>query len=177
MGVIGICALLLRLELKAGERRLDRMSRGARIGSLRIEDSATRQVLQLKELRGRTRVVLVAGTAEKVLEAMTNAEEIKENLSQSNLLIVPFIVDSREITEISMRSWRMRPYITDEWRKWYEGEKEVLKARIGSKAGEVLVVIVRFDGKVGARSVGVPMWIRLIEEVKKLPTRDQYGKP
>lgn len=174
---MGICAVLLRLELKAGERRLERMSRGARIGSLRIEDSATRQVLQLKELRGRTRVVLVAGTVEKVSEAMANAEKVKENLSQSNLLIVPFVVDPKGESEVALRSWRMRPHIREEWRKWYKGERDVLKARLGSKAGEVLVVIVRFDGKVGARSVGVPMWNRLIEEVKKLPTRDQYGKP
>lgn len=177
LGVIGLCALLLRFETKAGERRLDRMSRGARIGSLRIEDSATRQVLQLKDLRGRSRIVLVAGTGKKVQEAMSTAEDIKDSLAQSNLVIVPFITDSNEETQRAMRFWRMRPYSEAGWGKWYQTEREVIKARLGAKAEEVLVIIVRLDGKVGARSVGSPMWLKLIEEIKRLPKRDQYGKP
>lgn len=177
LGVVTICSLLLRVETKAGERRLERMSRGARIASLRIEDSATRQVLRLKDLRGRTRVVLAAGTEEKVLEAMSRAEEVKEGLSKSNLLIVPYIVSSTDAADASLRSWRMQPYAPDEWRKWYEGERAVAKARLGAKAEEVLVVIVRLDGKVGARSVGAPMWEKLIDEIAKMPVRDQYGKP
>eukprot|EP00177_Eucheuma_denticulatum_P007558 GFKZ01013763.1.p3 GENE.GFKZ01013763.1~~GFKZ01013763.1.p3 ORF type:complete len:154 (-),score=19.93 GFKZ01013763.1:1623-2084(-) len=153
------------------------MSRGARIGNLRIEDSATRQVLQLKDLRGRSRVVLVAGTAEKVEEAMSATEDIKDSLTQSNLMIVPFVTDSGEDTEKAMRFWRMRPYSDTEWGKWYQTERDVIKARLGAKAGEVLVIIVRLDGKVGARSVGSPMWIKLVDEIKRLPKRDQYGKP
>lgn len=177
LGVVGICALLLRLEVKAGNRRLERMSRGARIGGLRIEDSATRQVLQLKELRGRTRVVLVAGSGKRVSESMAAAEKLKKDLSRSNLLIVPFIADSSADSESTTRFWRMQPYIREVWRKWYEGERGILKARSGAQSGDVLIVIVRLDGKVGARSVGAPMWTRLIEEVRKLPNRDQYGKP
>lgn len=178
LAVVTVCSLLIRAEIKAGERRLERMSRGARIASLRIEDSATRQVLLLKNLRGRSRVVLVAGTAEKVLEAMSRAEKVKEGLSTSNILIVPYIVSAAGAADASMRSWRMQPYASDEWQKWYKGEQDVAKVRLGAKAEEVLVVIVRLDGKVGARSVGVvPMWDRLIDEIAKMPVRDQYGKP
>lgn len=177
LGVITLCSLLLRAEIKAGERRLERMSRGARIASLRIEDAATRQVLLLKDLRGRSRVVLVAGTVEKVSEAMSRAEKVKEGLSSSNILIVPYIVGSAEATDASMRSWRMQPYAPDEWQKWYEGEQDVAKVRLGAKAEDVLVVIVRLDGKVGARSVGAPMWERLVDEIAKMPVSDQYGKP
>lgn len=165
------------MEVRAGERRLERMSRGARIASLRIQDSATQQVLQLKDMRGRTRVVLVAGSEDKVLEAMSRAEDVKKGLSESNLIIVPYVVNPTEASERAMRSWRMQPYAQDDWRKWCEGERNVARVRLGAKAEEVLVVIVRLDGKVGARSVGAPTWQKLIDEISKMPVRDQFGKP
>lgn len=173
--VVALCAALLRFENKAGERRLERMSRGARIASLRIEDSVTRQIVRLKDLRGKTRVVLVAGASDNVVETMKSAEPLKDNLSKSNLLIVPFI--SGEDENVNVRNWRMQSYGKDEWSRWYESEREVAKARLSGKPDDVLVVIVRLDGKVGARSVGVPMWPKLIEEIAGLPQRDQYGKP
>jgi len=174
--VVTVCALLLRSETKAGERRLERMSRGARIASLRIEDAVTRQILRLKDLRGRSRVVLVAGTAAKVREAMANAEEAREGLSKSNLLIIPLVADGSS-SEISETNWRMQPFGKDDWLKWYEGERDIAKARLGAKADEVLVIIIRLDGKVGARSAGAPLWTKLIDEIARMPLRDQYGKP
>lgn len=175
--MITVCALLLRAEVRAGERRLERMSRGARIASLRVQDSVTQQVLRLKDLRGRTRVVLVTGTEDKVVDAMSRAEAVKSGLSESNLIIVPYILSPTNASEEAMRSWRMQPYAQDEWNKWYEGERDVARARLGAKAEEVLVLIVRLDGKVGARSAGAPAWQNLIEEISKMPVRDQHGKP
>lgn len=177
LGVIAFCAALLRFETKAGEKRLERMSRGARIGNLRVEDSATRQVVQLKELRGKTRLVLVAGKGEKVKEAMEGVENLRDILEENRLMIIPFIGegDSDEAMK-SLRGWRKVPFSKEEWTKWYTTEREVVKSKLGGD-GEVIVVVVRMDGKVGARSVGKPMWEKLIEEVKRLPKKDQYGKP
>lgn len=177
LGVIAFCAALLRFETKAGEKRLERMSRGARIGNLRVEDSATRQVLQLKELRGKTRLVLVAGKGEKVREAMEGVEDIRDTLEENKLMIVPFVAEEDVDDGVGpIRGWRKVPFSNEEWKKWYSAEREVVKNKLGGDA-EVIVVVVRMDGKVGARSVGKPMWDKLIEEVKRLPKKDQYGKP
>lgn len=174
---MALCAFLLRTETKAGERRLERMSRGARIANLRVEDTVTRQVLPLKALRGRSRIVLIAGKGAKVLEAMDSAMEQKESLSKSNLLIVPFITNNEDSLTLTSKSWQMQPYGTGDWKKWFNGEVDVAKARLGPRADEILVVIIRLDGKVGGRSVGAPMWTRLVAEISRLPKRDQYGKP
>lgn len=164
------------METKAGERRLERMSRGARIASLKVEDAVTRQVVQLKDLRGRIRVVLVAGKKEFVTKAMTDAEEVKEGVSQSNLLIIPYVVDGDE-KEMDLKNWRMTPFVNEEWKRWYDAECEVAKGKLKEKVEDILVVIIRLDGKVGARSAGAPMWNKLIEEIAKLPKKDQFGKP
>lgn len=153
------------------------MSRGARIANLRVEDAATRKVMPLKELRGRSRVVLVAGNEEKVLETMASAAEQKEGISKSNVLIVPFVADGERNSKGKMRPWKLQPYGTEDWMKWFRSEKDVAKARLGSKADEVMVVIIRLDGKVGGRSVGAPIWTRLVADISKLPKRDQYGQP
>lgn len=174
--MIALFTFLLRLETKAGERRLERMSRGARIASLKVEDAVTRQVVQLKDLRGRIRVVLVAGKKEYITKAMSDAEEVKDGISKSNLLIVPYVTDGDE-KEIDLRNWRMTPFANEEWKRWYDAECEVAKGKLEDKVKDILVVIIRLDGKVGARSAGAPMWSKLIDEIAKLPKKDQFGKP
>lgn len=170
-----MCGALLRFETKAGERRLERMSRGARIASLRVQDAVTRQVRTLKDLRGRTRVVMVAGPADKVIQAVDMSEEIRDGISKSNLIVIPYVTD-QDNTGAELRNWRMKPFAVEEWKRWYDAERDVVNARL-RQTSDVLVILVRLDGKVGARSVGAPMWPRLIGEIARLPKRDQYGKP
>lgn len=177
LAVVALCSALLRAEIRAGERRLQRMSRGARIAALRVEDLPTRQVLPLKDLRGRSRVVLVAGPAGKLAEAMDAAREAREGLANANLLVVPFVTDGDLAPDAAATTWRMQPHAREEWSQWCASEIELAKAQVRPAADDVLVVIIRLDGKVGARSFGAPMWTRLIAEVSKLPTKDQYGKP
>lgn len=172
--MVSLCAFLLRQEGKAGEKRLERMSRGARIASLRIEDGVTRKIMRLKELRGKRRVVLIAGAGEQLKKAMEDAENMSEQISASNLVIVPFVYDNDE--SVSLTACRMKPYGIEEWRKWMASERETAKKQM-REAGDVLVVIIRLDGKVGARSAGAPLWPKLVAEVAKLPKADKYGKP
>lgn len=177
LSVVAVCALLLRAETKAGERRLERMSRGARIANLRIEDAVTRQVIRLKDVRGRSRVVLVAGAFDAVSEAMQRAEEVRDGLSKSNLIIIPVVMSSESSSDIMQKNWRMTPFGIEEWKKWYQAEKDNAKAKLEKKADSLLVLIIRLDGKVGARSFGTPVWTKLIDEIANMPLRDPYGKP
>ncbi|CAN8066604.1 unnamed protein product [Agarophyton chilense] len=174
VSVVALCAFLLRLETKAGVRRLERMSRGAQIANLRFEDSVTRKITQLKELRSKFRVVLVAGGKEDVSQVMRNAEQLRDQISKAGLLVIPFISD--EMEQVPARNWRMQPYGKEEWKRWLASERDAAKKRM-KDANDVLVVVIRLDGKVGARSVGAPLWSRLVEEVSRLPSKDQYGMP
>jgi hypothetical protein len=39
------------------------------------------------------------------------------------------------------------------------------------------VMVIRKDGKVGARTVGPPAWPKLLKQIQMLPQQDQYGTP
>lgn len=173
-------AFLLRQETKAGERRLERMSRGARISQLRVEDVATRQVVTLKEIRGNKRVVVIAGRADGVMDAMTEAFPVRKELEESSLRIVPLVTEEYAgVTEEEiLRQWRFKPFARDDWLKWFKEERALVGKRLKNE-GDVIVVVIRLDGKVGARSVGKPMWRRLLEEVRRIPpnSSDKFGKP
>lgn len=170
---------MFNLEVRAGEKRLERMSRGARIAKLRLEDVATRQVVLLKDLRGSKRVVIVAGCSAAVEEALRDAAPLRDELEESSLRIVPLVVsDDNEAASVSTapRGWRYVPFVQGDWRRWYDEECKIIGKRL-NKDRDVAVIIIRLDGKVGARSVGKPVWSRLVEEVRRLPPKDQYGKP
>lgn len=175
VGVIVLCALLLRAETRAGERRLERMTRGARLGNLRLEDAVTRQVVPLKELRGRKRIVLVTGSADQVATALPQDEETRDELERSSLVVVP--LPTADAGERAREGGRWVPYAREEWRKWLDGEREEARKKLKRRMDEVFVIVVRLDGKVGARSVGAPKWGRLLQEVAKLPPKDNFGKP
>lgn len=185
LGVVGACALLLRFEKKAGEKRLERMSRGARLASLRAKEGRDGKVKRLSEWRGQSRVIIVAGNADKVRETMEGAAVVSAELVRYNLVVVPLVVDgdtadagdALDGNSSIIMPYVAKPYARDEWLKWYELEKDVVKTNLRAKEVDLFVLIVRLDGKVGARSVGVPMFKRLIEEVSKLPKADQYGRP
>lgn len=158
------------------------MSRGARLASLRVEDAATSKVLALKELRGRSRVVIVAGKHTALVETMAAAEAVRNGLTDSRLIIVPLVTEKSDSADLNLPrgSWIARPFARVEWLKWYKGEVEIARKKLSSKADDVLVVIIRLDGKVGARSVGPPAWQKLIDEIGRMTKtriRDQYGSP
>jgi hypothetical protein len=65
LGAVTIFGLLLRRELQARDKQLARLQREERLGALRLR-LASGKVLQLSELRGSIRAVVVAGTQQQV---------------------------------------------------------------------------------------------------------------
>lgn len=154
------------------------MSRGARISNLRLEDMATRQVISLKKVRGSKRIVVVAGRADAVAEALLDAKPLRDEFEESSLRVVPLVgKDTKDITAADvLQGWRFVPFGKEDWTRWYAEEREICKKRLKSDT-DVIVIVIRLDGKVGARSIGKPNWPRLIEEVRRLPPKDNFGKP
>lgn len=161
---------------------MERISRGAQIARLRIEDIATRQIIELKSFRWEKRVIVVAGSGEKVKAALVSAESLREDLERVGLVVVPFIVSGESEGDFALsqdqisRTWRYAPFAMADWTKWFNAERKFIKANL-ERDGSVLVIIIRLDGKVGARSVGPPVWQKLVDEVEKLPAKDRYGRP
>lgn len=186
LGVIGICAFFWKREQDAGARRLQRMSRGARIAKLPVTEALTGKTLRLAEFRAKYRVVIVAGPRERIVQSMRSAQEMKEQLEKCRVMVVPLFTDSETTVSASAESsvdsplplgpWISLPSNSKVWMDWLEAEKtESSKTELSSD--NVFVVVLRLDGKVGGRSLGEPMWARLFEQITKAPVRDRLGKP
>jgi hypothetical protein len=177
LAAIGVCALLWKLEQDAGARRLERMSRGARIAKLRVQDSTTGKALQIGDLRAQYRVVIVAGPAALVAATLQEANAVREDLKRRRVKVVPLVVDSEsrevfagrgseEAPEQLFGTWIARPLDSRVWLEWLESEKESSSKSKLSK-DDVYVIIVKLNGKVGSRSIGAPRWPALVAEATK----------
>mmetsp|Transcript_12802 Transcript_12802/g.25980 ORF Transcript_12802/g.25980 Transcript_12802/m.25980 type:complete len:305 (-) Transcript_12802:56-970(-) len=170
--VVAGCVALLRLDARTRERRLQRLTRGARLAALRIERFDGNQMVKLSSFRGEKRPIIVAGSAETVQEVLNQAKRFASDLENADLVIIPLPTSGEFKFELS-GAWTAKPLLTNEWLEWLSIEKRVGKA----EGDELFVTIVRKDGRVGARRTGRPSWPRLLDEVNRLPKKDKYGKP
>lgn len=185
LGVIGVCAYLWKRDQDAGVRRLERMTRGARIAKLKVTDFNTGKVTQLSEYRFQYRIVVIAGPLESVASSLKEARAWHERLTELNVKIVPLVVHSSTSTttayapqyELERGSWVADPFDYNSWVNWLRIEKELSSNSAVLGAEDISVFIIRLDGKLGARSIGAPFWNRLVDEVSMLPKSDRFGKP
>lgn len=186
LAVIGGCAFLWKLEQNSGNRRLERMSRGARVAKLKVNDFASGKVLRMAELRFQYRTVIVAGPFEKVASSLKDAQEFGDRISELNIKIVPLVTHANVAnyssiysseTGVDRANWIADPYDETTWRTWLLSEIKLSSKSKSMSNDSVYVIIVRLDGKIGARSIGAPLWARLVNEVSTLPKSDRYGKP
>ncbi len=182
LGVIAACLAALRFEQKSGEKRLERISRGARLAALRISGGGVRGVRPFSSLRKERRIVIVGGKAGTVLSALYSAYERRENFDNSALSILPLFDDLDGVQERGLElppegAYRLEAYDRAAWREWLDIERKAARRFLGDAVDDCIVVVIRKDGKVGARAAGSPDFDRLLDEVAKLPTKDRYGKP
>lgn len=179
-GAVALAVVLLRAELRSGERRLARIARGARLAALRVRVSGG--VRALSTLRGRRRVAVVAGAASAVLPALYSAHERREALDKADLSVIPYFADLDPVQTARVElppagEYLLGAHNAQAWRTWYEVECATARSFFGDAVDECLVVIVRLDGKVGARAPGAPDFDKLLAEIGRLPAADQYGRP
>ena len=95
-------------------------------------------------------------------------------------------------------TWLLRADDTSSWREWLINDRAMLmeknaKAKPTTSSGSsdtpvtgaaptsfdrlLRVMVIRKDGKVGARTVGPPAWPKLLKQIQLLPQQDQYGTP
>lgn len=184
LGVIAACLAALRLEQRAGKRRLERISRGARLAALRVSADGTKAVRSLSSLRKERRIVIVGGKSATVLSALYAAYDRREYFDNSALSVLPLFDDLDLVQERRLElppngTYLLEPYSRDRaaWGEWLGIEREAARRLLGDAVDDCILVVVRLDGKIGARAAGSPDFDRLLDEVAKLPTADRYGKP
>ncbi|KAJ8901980.1 hypothetical protein NDN08_004181 [Rhodosorus marinus] len=178
LGVVAGAVFLYQREVKAGERRLERLARGAMVGSLSIELS-NRKVIKVSDLRGSRRVLIVGGNSEKVKEILKAGKPFQKRLEERNLVVVPVAFDKiSDFKELS-GGWSgqsvAEAVLTNEWKLWAEEESKRVRAPDIQK--DIFMTIIRKDGRVGARSSQGLAWQRLLDDFEKLPKKDKYGTP
>jgi Low psii accumulation1 / Rep27 len=182
VAVIGLCAFLWRREQDAGERRLERMARGAVFAGLKVEDPVTGKAVRLSEFRGQFRVVVVAGPRARVEACVADAAAVRDGLVSCAVKVVPLVTDvggeraDGHAVGSGAGTWFARPKEVGLWRDWLRSEKAGSGRVDADEAADdnVYVIIVKMNGKIGSKSIGAPRWASLVDQVALLPTKDQY---
>lgn len=191
LGVLGACASLLRQEVRTGERRLSRLARGASLARLKVAVPGTGQVTKLGALRSKRRMVILAGRAPALTAAVASAEPYARSLYDRRILVVPLLLPSEadageagaEAAAVAAAdgsafpsgNWIATPVLGGEWLEWIASEKVAAGVDEARAAADVLVVIVKFNGKVGGRSMGNPAWSQLVGDIDAIA--DGEGPP
>jgi hypothetical protein len=197
LGVVAVSTALWIWEDRRGQGLLDKITErsGVRqqLASLPVELS-NGEASDLRGLRGRYRVILLAGTAAEVTRAINLAGRQGPELARLDVLLVPFFTDLADDSEgwRAMRDgspsgtwdpWLARPQDRAAFAAWLAAERAQAAdpaAAAAAAAGEdrlLRVFVIRRDGKVGARTVGPPAWPKLVTQIRALPLQDEYGTP
>lgn len=181
---LGGALALVRADLAAGARRIERLSAGRQLAALRVrmqraDDSSVRQLAELRARRGRdARVVLVAGAGARVQAAVDGclAPGVAEEMAAQEMLLVPVVFDGAALGAPPERAEGVAhialpaPGSEAEWRR-YLAEEEAPRAAGIDLSADALCVVLKKNGRVGQRALvntpeGVP-WRALLADVQR----------
>jgi len=188
---LGSLGFLWRREYVQNEKRLKRIRAGAALSKLRLEvlggPNANRR-LKLADLRsGRLdtfdeqsrRVIIVAAEEEVLGKSLADAQALSSRLFESDFIVVPvFLQPSEKRPQVSLppREWVMgevgasRLHLgiamqLEGWRDVLESELDTALEQDKSIAGRGLTIILKKNGRVGTRRLGLPNWLGLVGDV------------
>ncbi|CAK9199319.1 unnamed protein product [Sphagnum troendelagicum] len=168
LAAVIIFALLYRSDAKAREIALAKLSREEDLANLRLQLD-NKKVVTLAQLRGISRIVILAGPGSYIEEALKQSEPFKAALLERGVLLAPYATDGATLTVDSPavapiadvkpgadaeRKWIAKPIYTSEWGRWINEQK-----RLANVSMEKPVYIsLRLDGRVRGSGVGIPSW-------------------
>lgn len=177
VGVNLACALffgiLYKRDAEGRDKQMARISREERLSNLKCELSSGK-VISLYDLRGFSRVVIVAGDAGYCAEAVEAAEKERDALVARGVLMVPLVLGggggaaSIPPPTEEDRRFRATPVYTERWAAWIEEQKGLAKVT----DGKGVYVGLRMDGRVRSSGTGIPPWGKFAVE---LPPTDSWG--
>lgn len=171
---------------------MSRLARGASLARLKVSLPGTGQVTKLSALRSKRRMVILAGRTPALTAAVSSAEPYARALYDRRILVVPLLLPSAadaadpagaEAAAVAAAdgsafpsgNWIATPVLGGEWLDWFAAEKVAARVDEAKAADQVLVVIVKFNGRVGSRSMGNPAWSELVGDIDAIV--DGEGPP
>lgn len=179
-----VLAALYRNDLAAQESRLERAQRGAQMAKLTIRASKniltgddylssssssepretfTTTLASLRRGRGiEKRVVICAAGLEKITSVIQQAKEIQDELTLSDLLVIPYVLgspsssSSSELDNDNLPDCVALPSARNaNWQSFIEDEvAEATRQGVDAQA-EGLCIILKKNGKIGQRTKGI----------------------
>ena len=192
--LVGLAALtaLYKNDLAAQESRLKRASKGAQMAKLTIRASKsivtgnnlsgarsssssgetfTTTLASLRRGRGiEKRVVIAAAGLDKITQVLQQAKELRDELTLSDLLIIPYVLGSSDSTlsSLSLLQSNTRNDDDDElpdcvalstggsnWKSFIEEEVQEATKQGVNVQDEGLCVILKKNGRIGQRTKGI----------------------
>ena len=191
-GVVASAALWVA-DSKSQEKRLQRLAKGQQLSALKLRVALEGRsiVLKLAELRRNRsaldrRVVIYAGSEENVKEAVRGVVENEKSVRACDLLLAPIIVDLKAAgSAMSVREADVEgaaeaaakglvglPFMLAEWQGVIGDEIGKALEQEVDVSRDGVAIILKKNGRVGTRSVGVPSWAALTGDVVQ---RDELG--
>lgn len=144
IAAVAVFAFLYSQDAKAKNAQLARLGREESLGNLRLELTNKRTVTA-SSLRGRARLIIVAGPQSHIDAALESAQPFKDRLVERGCLVVPLVTEEAKGAKASEasaspegasaessspsppaeykvsieteRRWKAAPLYTNEWRK------------------------------------------------------------
>ncbi|XP_078167579.1 LOW PSII ACCUMULATION-like protein [Carex rostrata] len=173
LGAVLLFAFLYTRENKAKNAQEARLSREERLSKLRLRLSENK-IVSMEELRGVSRLVIVAGPSSFLLESFERCKAFANELVERGVLVVPFctegdIPDFKLLTSVGemandekiKRLWQLTPVYFTEWAQWLDEQKKLANVAPDSP----VYLSLRMDGRVRGSGVGYPPWNAFVAQL------------
>ena len=159
-----VCGFLWKRDNDARLKAIERIEREETLSDLLIQIQAknVKKTVKLSKLRGFVRPVLLAGSSKEVDESVNAAIQIKEDLEEKGVVVIPYVLDCSpdEFNEL-VSQWRSQldgdekllciPQKLFMWKEWFGKQMSIA----GLKDVGVYLSL-RLDGRVRASGKGMP---------------------
>ncbi|CAM9924391.1 unnamed protein product [Ascophyllum nodosum] len=205
LAAIGISAWQVKRDVDAQDGRLARMEIGAKLAGLKIrlqqeDDKSMVTLSALRRDRGRDkRVAVLVGGLETVRESLESALPYGEALETSDILIVPLVLEARpgggsagapatdpsrfqasgrenDLEAAVGRAHVAMPVALNRWQEYVDTEVETALSQGIDPLNQGFSLVLKKNGRIGARSKGCPPWGTLVSDVKNRELRGMDTK-
>lgn len=171
LAAVSLFAYLYYNENKSKNAQIARLSREENLSNLKLRVDESRTI-DVSNLRGIARVVVVAGPGDYVKEAFERSKPFMDGLIERGVVVVPFATDGNlpkfEVEEGSVggfdkikKLWQLVPVYASEWSRWLDEQKQLANVSPESP----VYISLRLDGRVRGSGVGYPPWNALVAQL------------
>ncbi|PKA45892.1 hypothetical protein AXF42_Ash016918 [Apostasia shenzhenica] len=173
LSAILVFTLLYTRENKAKNAQLAKLSREESLSKLKLRVDQNK-IISVSDLRGISRLVILAGPAAYINESYKRSEYVTEGLLERGVLVIPFATDGNyfefasedskvdlSIDEKKKRLWQLRPIYIEDWSNWIAEQKKLANVSLESP----VYLSLRLDGRVRGSGTGYPPWNAFVAQL------------